>query len=69
MAVFQPPNSQSTLSGWFMRSEANFRLRECQPLPGFGSSPARFSALFHQTDASAEPTHLEGYFGEGDLTP
>lgn len=32
-AVFQPPSSQRILSGWSVRSEANFRLRECHPHP------------------------------------
>ena len=30
-ASFQPPSSQRTLRGRSMRSDANLRLRECQP--------------------------------------
>ena len=48
-----------------MRSEANLRLSECQPLPGFGSSPASVWALFHQTLARTERTHVEGFRGAG----
>ena len=51
-AGFHPPGSQSTLSGWFVRSEANFRLSECQPRPRFGSSPERSTTLFHQSRTS-----------------
>ena len=52
LAVFQPPSSQSTLSGWVMRSEANLLLSECQLRPHLGSSPARATALFHQSRRS-----------------
>ena len=65
MAVFQPPSSQSTLSGWSMRSEANFRLSECQPRPGFGSSLASRWALYHQMRTSDRPAHFDGCLGEG----
>ena len=47
VASFQPPSSQSTLSGVSIRSLANLRLSQCQPLPGFGSSPASVCALLH----------------------
>ena len=52
LAVFQPPSSQSTLSGSLMRSEANLLLSECQPRPRLGSSPARATALFYQSRTS-----------------
>ena len=39
-------------SGRSMRSEANFRLRGCRPRPHLDSSPASFSAFFHQSPAS-----------------
>ena len=65
MAVFHPPNSQRTLRGWSMRSEANFRLSECQPRPRFGSRPASPSALFHQPREIQEPTLTEGSLDEG----
>ena len=48
-----------------MRSEANLRLSECQPLPGFGSRPASLSALSHHPCASAAPMHAEGFLGAG----
>ena len=48
-----------------MRSEANFRPRECHPRPRFGSRPARPTALFHQSRVSERPTHTEGLFGAG----
>ena len=43
-----------------MRSEANLRLSECQPLPGFGSRPARVCALHHKRYAQPRPMHREG---------
>ena len=39
-----------------MRSEANFRLRECQPRPRLGFSPALATALFHQSRMSQRLT-------------
>ena len=51
-----------------MRSEANFRLSECQPLRCFGSSPASLSALFHQERARPERTHVEGFPGAGNTS-
>ena len=39
------------LQVWVPDTEANFRLRECQPLPGLGSSPASPSAFCHQPRA------------------
>ncbi len=46
-----------------MRSLANFRLSECQPLPRLGSSPARLSAGFHQTATRGPLTQAEGSRG------
>ena len=66
MAVFQPPNSQRTLRGWSMRSEANFRLSECQPRPRLGCNPASIWAFLHQLRGTVRPTLLDGYFGEGN---
>ena len=43
-----------------MRSVANLRLSECQPLPRLGSSPARLSADFHQAAIRGPLTHVEG---------
>ena len=51
-----------------MRSEANFRLSECQPLRCFGSSPASLSALLHQERARPERTHVEGFPGAGNTS-
>ena len=48
-----------------MRSEANFRLRECQPRPGLGSKAAILSALFHQVCARSLLVHLDGFLGAG----
>ena len=48
-----------------MRSDANLRRNECQPLPGFGSSPASVWALFHQTRARTERTHCRRIPGRG----
>ena len=48
-----------------MRSGANFRLSECQPLPGFGSRPASLSALSHHPWANAAPMQAEGFLGAG----
>ena len=48
-----------------MRSDANFRLSECQPRPRFGSRPASPSALFHQPREIQEPTLTEGSLDEG----
>ena len=38
-----------------MRSEANFRLRECHPRRRLGGTPASASALSHQSRASERP--------------
>ena len=48
-----------------MRSEANFRLSECQPLPCLGSRPASFSARFHQKRTCGKLTHVEGFLVAG----
>ena len=48
-----------------MRSDANFRLSECQPLPRLGSSPASLSARFHQKRVCVKPTHSEGFLVAG----
>ena len=48
-----------------MRSEANLRLSECQPLPGFGSSLASLWALYHHMRTSDRLAHFEGCLGEG----
>ena len=57
---------QSTdASGRSMRSEANFRLRECRPRPHLGSSPAGFSAFFHQSRASERLMGANGSFVAG----
>ena len=40
-----------------MRSEANFRLSECQPLPRLGSNPAHRSAVCHQVLTRERLTH------------
>ena len=48
-----------------MRSDANLRRNECQPLPGFGSRPASFSARCHQTYARVPPRHAEGSLRRG----
>ena len=48
-----------------MRSDANFRLSECQPRPRFGSRPASRSALSHQPRVIQEPTLTEGSLDEG----
>ena len=44
---------------------ANFRLRECQPRPRFGSSPANSWAFCHQSRGCERLTHVEGSFGAG----
>ena len=49
-----------------MRSEANLRLSECQPLRRLCSSPASASALFHQLFASALFMLLAGSLGAGN---
>ena len=64
-AVFQPPKSQSTLSGKSMRSLANFRLSECQPRPRLGSSRANLVARFDQSRANERLIHANGSFGAG----
>ena len=50
-----------------MKSEANFRLSECQPRPGFASSPANRAALLHHPYASAELMQAEGSLGAGRI--
>ena len=53
-----------------MRSEAHFRLRECQPLPRFGSSPASFWALFPSSGLSSKGTARSAVLAdEGRLVP
>ena len=76
LAVFQPPSSQSTLSGWLMRSEANLLLSECQPRPRLGSSPARatppkpcaacaFAALLRRRNGRLDRAKRGPLSGEG----
>ena len=48
-----------------MRSDANLRLRECQPLPRFGSSPANVWARYHHARTSVRPAHFEASLGAG----
>ena len=48
-----------------MRSEANFRLSECQPRPRLDSSPASATAFSHQRCVHEQLTHLERSQGEG----
>ena len=56
-----------------MRSEANLRLSECQPLPRFGSSPASFWPLCHQMRTRSALTDFDRVPGRGQhrtvLTP
>ena len=52
-----------------MRSDANFRLSECQPRPRFGSSAASVWALCHQKLGSDRPTHREASVGAGSTGP
>ena len=49
-----------------MRSEANFRLSECQPRPRLGGSPARVWAFSHQVRARERLTLFEGFPGAGN---
>ncbi len=80
MAVFQPPSWQSTFNGWSIRSEANFRRSECQPLPGLGSrwavpitfldkhNPEQFE-LLNADDLRADstvPVKLDGLIKDKD---
>ncbi len=64
-ASCQPPNTHSTLSGRSMRSDANFRRSECQPLPRSRSSLASRSALCHQVTARPRLMLAERFGGAG----
>ena len=63
--LFQPPSAQSTSSGASSRSEANFRLSECQPRRLEGGSSAIFSARFHQSRTRCRETGRCGSVGDG----
>ena len=72
---FQPRSSHRTLVGWWISSDANLRLSECQPRPRFGSSHAVFSAFLHlwgrrHDDRDDCPYDLDGncVAGNSDLT-